>query len=222
MRIDVVSDTVCPWCYVGKRRLERALDGLDGPTPEIVWHPFQLNPDMPAGGMDRATYLALKFGGEGRAAEVGRTITEAAATEGLTYDPGAIERTPNTLDSHRLIYYAGRNGDAGAQTRVVEALFHAYFEAGTDIGDTAALVEVAAACGFDAAAVRAWLDSDADAELVREQDRRARAMGIQGVPFFVFAGRHALPGAQDPQIFRQVLSAARENAAETSRRHDPR
>lgn len=206
MRIDVLSDTVCPWCYVGKRRLEKALRAEGGEEPEIVWRPFQLNPGMPAEGMDRADYLASKFGGPDRARRAYGAIRDAARGEGLEVDFDAIARTPNTLDSHRLIHYAAGRG---AQNRVVDALFRAYFEEGCDIGDSGVLAGVAGACGLDAGAVRAWLDSGADAELVRDRDRRARAMGVRGVPFFVVDERYALSGAQEPEVFRQVFAAAR-------------
>lgn len=205
MRIDIVSDTVCPWCYVGKRRLERALAASDIGEPEIVWHPFQLNPEMPAGGMERAAYMAAKFGGTARARRAYRMVEEAVASENLSIDFDSIPRTPNTLDSHRLLHYAAGRG---VQTAVAEALFQAYFEAGADIGDTATLAAVAGACGLDSQAARDWLDSGADAEFVRDRDRRARAMGIQGVPCFIVDRRYAVSGAQDPEVFRQVFSAA--------------
>ena len=208
MKIDIVSDTVCPWCFIGKRRIEKALSGPDAPKPEIAWHPFQLNPDMPAGGMDRSTYLAMKFGGPARALRTYAMIADAAASEDLHLRFDAIRRTPNTVDSHRLIDYAA---ERGAQDAVVEALFRAYFESGADIGDRTALAEIAEACGLDGAAARAWLDGDSGAEQVRDRDRRFRAMGIQGVPFFIVDGRYAVSGAQDAEVFRQVFAAADRN-----------
>ena len=208
MKIDVVSDTVCPWCYIGKRRLEKALACADRPAPEIAWHPFQLNPDMPPGGMPRGQYLALKFGGARRAERAYATVTQVAAAECPDVDFAAIERTPNTLDSHRLIRYAAETGGAEAQGAAVEALFRAYFEAGEDIGDPAVLARVAGACGLEEDAARAWLDSGADADIVRDADRRFREMGVRGVPFFVVDGHYALSGAQEPAMFRQVFDAA--------------
>ena len=213
MKIDVVSDTVCPWCYIGKRRLERALSVMAAPAPEIAWHPFQLNPDMPAGGMDRKDYLAIKFGGAWRAERVYGMISRAAEAESMILDFAAVARTPNTVDSHRLIRHAGEAAGPEAQNAVVEALFRAYFEAGEDIGDRAALARVAGACGLDEDAARDWLDSGAGAGAVRDRDRRFREAGVRGAPLFIVDGRYAVSGAQDPEVFRQVLSAAAENRA---------
>ena len=212
MRIDIVSDTVCPWCYIGKRRLEKALDGVDGPGPGIAWHPFQLNPDMPPSGMPRRDYLEFKFGGPERAGRAYEAVTRIAAAECPEADFAAIGRTPNTLDSHRLIRYAAETAGAAAQGAVVDALFRAYFEAAEDIGDPAVLGRVAGACGLDGDAVRAWIESGEDAELVLEADGRFRAMGLRGVPLFIVDGRYALSGAQEPEVFRQVFAAAREAA----------
>ena len=212
MRIDIVSDTVCPWCYIGKQRLEKALDGVDGPAPGIAWHPFQLNPDMPPSGMPRRDYLELKFGGPERAGRAYEAVTRLAAAECPGVDFAAIERTPNTLDSHRLIRYAAETAGAAAQGAVVDALFRAYFEAAEDIGDPSVLGRVAGACGLDGDTVRAWIESGEDAELVLEADGRFRAMGLRGVPLFIVDGRYALSGAQEPEVFRQVFAAAREAA----------
>ena len=209
MRIDVVSDTICPWCFIGKRRLERALSMEPGLEPEIVWHPFQLNPEMPPGGIGRSLYLEMKFGGPTRAREVYRVVHEAAASEGLTFDLEAIARTPNTLASHRLIHHAGRHG---RQQGVVEALFRAYFQRGEDIGALAVLAAVAEAAGLDAEAAEAYLTSDADADFIRARDQQARALGINGVPCFIVDGRYAISGAQDPEVFQQVFAVARQDA----------
>lgn len=205
MKIDVFSDTVCPWCYIGKRRLERALAEPGAPGADISWRPFQLNPAMPEGGMDRAEYLAWKFGGAGPARRAYGAVREAAEAESLPIRLDAITRTPNTLASHRLIHYAAGRG---AENAVVDALFHAYFVEGVDIGDTAALAAIAASAGLDAAAVRAWLDSGEDGVLLADRDRRAREMGVRGVPFFIVAGRYAVSGAHEPEIFRRVFAAA--------------
>lgn len=205
MKIDVFSDTVCPWCYIGKRRLERALAEPGAPGADISWRPFQLNPAMPEGGMDRAEYLAWKFGGAGPARRAYGAVREAAEAESLPIRLDAITRTPNTLASHRLIHYAAGRG---AENAVVDALFHAYFVEGVDIGDTAALAAIAAAAGLDAAAARAWLDSGEDGALLADRDRRAREMGVRGVPFFIVAGRYAVSGAHEPEIFRRVFAAA--------------
>ena len=205
MKIDIFSDTVCPWCYIGKRRLERALAEPGAPGADISWRPFQLNPAMPEGGMDRAEYLAWKFGGAGPARRAYGAVREAAEAESLPIRLDAITRTPNTLASHRLIHYAAGRG---AENAVVDALFHAYFVEGVDIGDMAALAAIAASAGLDAAAVRAWLDSGEDGALLADRDRRAREMGVRGVPFFIVAGRYAVSGAHEPEIFRRVFAAA--------------
>jgi predicted DsbA family dithiol-disulfide isomerase len=205
MKIDVISDTVCPWCFVGKRRLERALAEYAGPDPEIAWHPFQLNPEMPREGMDRALYLEMKFGGEARAKDVYRIIDEAASGESLNFDLQKIGRTPNTLDSHRLIHFAD---DRGKQQQVVEALFAAYFRDGADIGDHATLSDIAASVGLDRTEVSDYLASDQDVDLIQQRDQSARTMGVNGVPCFIVNGKYAVSGAQDPEVFLQVFAAA--------------
>ncbi len=207
MRIDVISDTVCPWCYIGKRRLDRALAESSAAQAMVVWHPFQLNPDMPAAGMDRGEYLALKFGSESRARNAYRMVAEAAERETLGFNLDAIKRTPNTLDSHRLIHHAG-SCSAQTQERVVEALFQAYFVDGADIGDAEVLAAVAGSCGLDANAIRARLAGDADRALVQKHDSQARAANIRGVPCFIIDGRYAIHGAQEPEVLRQVFAVA--------------
>jgi predicted DsbA family dithiol-disulfide isomerase len=205
MKIDVISDTVCPWCFVGKSRLERALAQSPGLDPTIFWHPFQLNPDMPREGMDRALYLEMKFGGTARAKDVYRTVAEAADGELLDFDLEKIGRTPNTLDSHRLIHFSETRGRQG---QVVEALFSAYFRDGNNIGDIESLSEIAESAGLGRAEVHAYLTSDADVELIRERDQSARTMGVNGVPCFIINGKFAVSGAQDPEVFLQVFAAA--------------
>jgi len=212
MRIDIISDTICPWCFIGKRRLERALTASPGVTPEIAWHPFQLNPDMPPEGMDRSHYLEAKFGGAARARDIYRVVTRAAQSAGLGLDIEAIRRTPNTLASHRLIYRARADG---RQQAVVEALFQAYFLDGRDIGQVPVLADIAAAAGLDRDVVRAYLESDQDQDLVRAEDVRARKLGINGVPCFIIDGRYAVSGAQEPEVFQQVFAVASGNARET-------
>lgn len=209
MRIDIYSDLICPWCFIGKRRLERALAARPGLEVALNWRAFQLNPDMPPGGMERGAYLAAKFGGAERAARVYDAVLTAAAGEGLGIDFDAIRRTPNTLQAHRLIRFA----PAGeAQERVVEALFHAYFRHGRDIGDTETLIAVAAEAGLDAAAAREFLQSDRELAAVRAEDLRARTMGINGVPCFILDDRYALSGAQEPETLFAFLDLGRESA----------
>ena len=205
MKIDIISDTVCPWCFVGKSRLERALAQSPGLDPKISWHPFQLNPDMPREGMDRTQYLEMKFGGSARAKDVYRTVAEAADGESLDFDLEKIARTPNTLDSHRLIHFSETRG---RQSQGVEALFAAYFRDGANIGDIESLSDIAESAGLDRAEVHAYLASDTDVELIRERDQSARAIGVNGVPCFIINDKYAVSGAQDPEVFLQVFAAA--------------
>jgi predicted DsbA family dithiol-disulfide isomerase len=202
LRIDVVSDVVCPWCYIGKRRLERALEkaGLEG--VEIGWRPFQLNPDMPDEGMERRAYLKMKFGGDGSGGAMYEAIKAAGSEERIPFDFSGIEQQPNTVKAHRLIHYGG---EQGRQDAVVEALFTAYFTAGQNIGETDVLVAVAVEAGLDADATRAYLDSETDVDRIRAEDKVAREMGIQGVPCFIINRRYAVSGAQDPSVFLEVF-----------------
>lgn len=213
MRIDIISDTICPWCFIGKRRLERALALRPDLEPEIAWHPFQLNPDMPPEGLDRDLYLSLKFGGAARAADLYRLVGEAGAAEEIDFNFAAIKRTPNTLASHRLVHFAGRQG---VQDAVVENLFQAYFLDGRDIGRMRVLVEIAAESELEAGAVRRYLDSDQDLHLVRAEDVRARQIGVTGVPCFIVDGRYAISGAQEPRVFLQVFAVAEQAATATA------
>lgn len=207
LSVDIHSDTICPWCYIGKRRLEDALAGDGDVEAEIRWHPFQLNPEMPREGIDRADYLALKFGGPDRAREAYANVARAAATTGLAMDLEGIRRTPNTLQSHRLLAHAAR---AGRQDAVVEELFRAYFVEGRDIGDDLVLVDAAARAGLDGDEAARHLAGDADRREVLAGDHAARAAGIHGVPHFVIDGAFAVSGAQEPAVFRQVFAVARE------------
>lgn len=209
--LDILSDPICPWCYIGKAQLDRALEARSDRPVVIAWHPFQLNPDMPREGMDRREYLETKFGGKQQAVEVYGRIAEAAEAAGLEIDFGAIQRTPNTLDAHRLIHWAGIEG---AQTRVVSALFTAYFKEGRDIGDREVLADIADACGMDAAMVQRLLTTEADEEDIRARDAHSREMGVSGVPTFIIANQHAVPGAQPTELWTKVLDelAAQEAA----------
>ena len=154
IKLDILSDPICPWCYIGKTWLDRALEAHPDHPFQVEWHPFQLNPDMPAGGLDRRTYLEAKFGGKQKAAAVYAKIAEAAEAAGLAIDWGRIARTPNTLDAHRLIHWAGIEG---RQTAVVSALFRAYFIEGRDIGEAGVLADIVARAGLDAEMIRALL-----------------------------------------------------------------
>ena len=202
VKLDILSDPICPWCYIGKAHLETALAARPDHPFAIEWHPFQLNPEMPAGGMDRRAYLEAKFGGRENAVRIYARVEEAATEAGLPIDIGAIARTPNTVDAHRLIHWAGIEG---RQSAVVDALFAAYFTQGRDIGDAEVLADIADGAGMDASVVARLLASDADAEDIRARDAHSRKMGVNAVPTFIVAQRHAVPGAQPPEVWEKVI-----------------
>ena len=193
MQLDIISDTVCPWCYIGKKRLEKAQ--LERPAIDfkINWRPFQLDPTIPAEGVDRQAYIERKFGAE-RAKSAGNAIREAGEMEGISFAFDKIKRSPNTLDSHRLIKWAG---SAGVQNKVVDQLFARYFEDGENIGEHSVLLEAAADAGMDVDIVRDLLKSDSDLKQTQLEDQQAREMGITGVPCFLFEGKFAIVGAQE-------------------------
>jgi predicted DsbA family dithiol-disulfide isomerase len=205
--IDIVSDVVCPWCYIGKRRLEAALASRDGPPPLIRWHPFQLNPDLPVGGIDRRAYLEDKFGGPDGAREVYGRVEAAGREAGIPFAFERIRRQPNTADAHRLIAWAQSVGDGQAE-QLIERLFKAYFTEGVDIGDVDELARLAGEAGYDAGAARAHLASDAGRAEVAAADERTRSMGIGGVPFFIFNRRLAVSGAQPPDVLLDAMAQA--------------
>ncbi|MGB8621850.1 MAG: DsbA family oxidoreductase [Paracoccaceae bacterium] len=202
IKLDILSDPICPWCYIGKTYLDQVLGRHPDHPFTIEWHPFQLNPDMPPEGMDRHTYLEAKFGGKDGALKAYAPIVERAEQAGLKIDFAAIGRTPNTLNAHRLIHWSGIEG---RQTPVVSFLFEAYFVQGRDIGATDVLVEVAERAEMDGPVVRRLLEGDADAEMIRARDAHARQRGVTGVPTFVLANTHVLVGAQEPQVWEQVI-----------------
>jgi predicted DsbA family dithiol-disulfide isomerase len=200
--LDILSDPICPWCYIGWSNLARALEARPDHPFAIAWHPFQLNPDMPAGGMDRRAYLEAKFGGKDRAVQAYLPVLDHAEKAGLSLNLDAIPRTPNTLDAHRLIHWAGIEG---RQTPVVLALFRAYFIDGRDIGDAETLADIGGAAGLDRAMIATLLAGDADAEDIRARDAHARARGVTGVPTFVIANQHVLTGAQPTETWLSVI-----------------
>jgi predicted DsbA family dithiol-disulfide isomerase len=214
LTIDIVSDVVCPWCYIGMRRLGLALTRIGQAEPEtrlrIRWHPFQLNPDLPPSGVDRREYLEAKFGGPERAAEIYARVRAAGDTVGIAFDFERIATQPNTLDAHRLIAWVQAQADANP---LVERLFRAYFLEGQNVGDRSVLAALAGEAGQDAAAARAFLDSGAGADEARAADRKARETGIGGVPFFIFDGRVAVSGAQLPDVLVDAIGQARAAAA---------
>lgn len=201
-RLDVISDPICPWCYIGKTKLDRALEANPDHDLIIEWHPFQLNPGMRPEGADRREYLETKFGGRDGALRVYGAIAQAAEDAGIEIDFDKIERTPNTVDAHRLIHWAGIEG---RQNAVVDRLFKAYFREGVDIGDKDALVEIASAAGMDGAMVRMLLNGDADRDDILARDADARAKGVTGVPTFVIGGQYVVQGAQDTALWTKVI-----------------
>lgn len=202
IKLDVLSDPICPWCYIGKANLDRALAQRPDHPFVIEWHPFQLNPEMPTEGMDRRDYLEAKFGGREGAVRAYAPVAQAAERAGLTINFEAIARTPSTLDAHRLIHWAGLEG---RQTAAVSSLFRAYFAEGRDIGDAAVLLDIADSIGLDRAMTERLLASDADADDIRARDAHARQRGVTGVPTFVIANQHVVVGAQPPDLWLQVI-----------------
>lgn len=200
--LDILSDPICPWCYIGKTQLDRALSAAPVNPFVIQWHPFQLNPDMPPEGMDRRAYLEAKFGGREGAVRAYTPVVEQAKAAGLEIDLEAMKRTPNTLDAHRLIHWAGIEHK---QLQAVDALFAAYFTEGRDIGQAEVLADIADTIGMDASVVLRLLESDADREDIARRDAEARRMGVNSVPTFIVAGKHAVPGAQPPEMWRKVI-----------------
>jgi len=210
LTIDVISDVVCPWCYVGEKRLEAAL--AEEPQPVTLrWRPYQLDPTIPAGGLDRAEYMERKFGKSGRLQSVHDNLTRLGAELGIPFAFDRIKRSPNTLDAHRLIRWAS---SAGMQGAIVDRLFKAYFVEGRDIGDRGVLVEIAGEFGLDAKLVEKLLKEGADADLVRQEIEQAQGMGVSGVPFFIFGGRLGVPGAQEPSVLRRAMAQARQGMGE--------
>ncbi|MBO6784233.1 MAG: DsbA family oxidoreductase [Alphaproteobacteria bacterium] len=205
LTIDIYSDTVCPWCFIGKRRLERAISNRGDLVVQINWRAFQLNPDMPTEGMTRAAYLSGKFGSSERASHVYSTIARAGHTERIAFNFDMIERMPNTVDSHRLIRFAER---FGRQDAIVEILFRAFFFDGEDIGEHATLVRLAAIAGLDARQAGEFLSGPEEHDAVLSEDLRARRMGIGAVPCFVINGAYALSGAQEPEAFYPLFDLA--------------
>jgi predicted DsbA family dithiol-disulfide isomerase len=203
-RIDIVSDAICPWCYIGKRQLERALATLaqEGLHFSVHWNPFQLNPDMPKEGVDRPAYRAMKFGSPERVREMDERVTAAAAAVGLPFRLDLIRRTPNTLDAHRLVWLAGRER---AQDAVMEAVFMAYFTQGRDIGDREVLADCAAQGGMDRDTAAEFLAGEVAAKEMLAADRAAREAGVNGVPSFFLDGYGLFSGAMPANAMAEAL-----------------
>ena len=213
LTIDVVSDVVCPWCFIGKKRLEKAL-ALRPDTPvEVRWHPYFLNDWVPREGISRDAYLTKKFGSPERYKSIAGRVADAAAAEGLTYNVGGIARQPNTLDCHRLILWARNTGDPA---RMKQRLMELYFTEGADLTDREVLVQAAADCGMDPAVTRDLLASDRDVERVTQEAEQAKEAGIDGVPCFILGGVMAVSGAQDPTYLADAMGRAVQEVAKRS------
>ena len=208
--VDVISDVVCPWCFIGKRKLDAALAELQGREPSVNvavrWHPFELNPDLPARGILRTEYLERKWGSVARANETYARVRDAGERVGIAFRFDRIERQPNTFDAHRLVAWAQARGDASA---LVERLFGAYFLEGRFVGDRAELAKIAAEAGLPGDDALTMLGSDALRADVSNESREALDVGVRGVPFYIFNGRIGVSGAQDPATLLEAMDAAR-------------
>jgi len=215
MRVDIVFDAVCPWCYIGKHRLERALAMRPDVVAEIRWRPFLLNPELPPHGIDRQSYLERKFGSNYRIQRIHAAAQQAGVSEDIHFNFDAITRMPSSLNAHRLINYAGLSG---RQSEIVEAIFRAYFIEGRDIGDVATLVNIAGGLGFESREVERYLQGNAGILPVETDNARMHRLGVSGVPCYIFDDRYAIAGAQEAEIIARLLDIACETEVETSSR----
>jgi predicted DsbA family dithiol-disulfide isomerase len=216
--IDVISDVVCPWCYIGKRNLEAALvlyreKHPEASAPTVRWHPFQLNPQLPKTGVPRAEYLEKKFGGPARAQQIYARVTDAGKKAGIDFQFDRIVVQPNTVDAHRLVYHAL---EKGKQDAVVEELFKAYFLDARDLTKTSILSEIAEKAGIDRKSVAEYLETDEDSDLIAEADHEARQVGVEGVPFFILNRKVGLSGAQPPEMLLQAMEEAAAEQTESA------
>jgi len=208
LTVDVVSDVVCPWCFVGKRRLEKAIALVPDVTVDVHWRPYQLAPELPAEGTPRRAYMIAKFGSAERIEQIHQRLTGIGAEEDIAFDFDRIAVAPNTMNAHRLVLWAragGRQGD------VVEALFRAFFVEGRNLSDNAVLIEIGAANGLDPALLTELFGSDSDIERTRREIASAQRIGVTGVPFFIVAGKYGIAGAEAPET---IAGAIRQAAAE--------
>ena len=199
--VDVISDVICPWCYIGKRRLEKAIAATNIKV-SVRWHPFQLNPQMPKDGISRKEYRTRKFGSWERSMELDAKVVAVGESEGIHFNFDKISRTPNTIDAHRLIWLADQHG---CQDVVVEALFRAYFSEGQDIGNHKTLIDVGAEAGLDRHAVETMLDCDEGMDAIANARGMSQRYGVDGVPFFIINQKIALSGAQESEVFVEVF-----------------
>lgn len=207
IKLDILSDPICPWCLIGKTNLDKAILKFPDTKFQIEWHPFQLNPEMPLEGMDRREYLKTKFGSKENAYRVYSRISKTAIESGLELELQRIERTPNTLNAHRLIHWSGLEG---FQTEAVAALFKAYFIDGRDIGNVTTLISIAKGIGLDQSLITRLLESDADREIIVKRDRNSREKGVTGVPTFIVNSTHVMPGAQSENLWINVITELNE------------
>ncbi len=203
--IDIVSDVVCPWCYVGKKHIEKALANMPDIDAVVRWHPFQLDPSIPAEGYDRKAYMAKKFGDGGQLKAAHERLEALGNSNGIAFQFDAISRSPNTLDAHRLIRWAD---EAGVQDAVVSSLFQSYFEEGLNIGDRSVLAFIAGKAGMDSDLVTARLETDMDVESIRSEIAEAGRIGVSGVPFFILAQKLAVSGAQPSEVLMDAIRQA--------------
>ena len=202
VKLDIFSDPICPWCYLGKANLERALEAHPDHPFEIEWHPFQLNPEMVAQGVPKRDYLSERFGGEEKLRQIHQRFKDVAAQAGVVMDPDIPQRIPNTLNAHRMIHWAGLEG---RQAAMVSAIMRAYWVEGRDIGDLAVLADLGAEAGLDRALMQRLLASDADLDLIQQREAHSRARGVTAVPTFLIAGQYVLSGAQPPDMWGKVI-----------------
>lgn len=204
--VDVISDVICPWCYIGKRRLEKAIAAVDGQHEvKVHWHPFQLNPGMPKEGISRKEYRTRKFGTWERSLELDAKLIAVGKTEGINFAFEKIEQTPNTVDAHRLIWLADQHG---CQDAVVEALFVAYFTQGQDMSNRQALIDVASGAGLDRQGAETMLDSNEGMNVIEEAGELSQRHQVSGVPFFIINSAITLSGAQAPETFMEAFRQA--------------
>ena len=202
VRLDIFSDPVCPWCYLGKANLDRALEAHPDHPFVIEWHPFQLNPDMPPEGVDKRDYLLKRFGSAAQLQEVHDRFRQIARQNGVQMDPDTPKRIPNTLNAHRLVHWAGLEG---RQAFAVAALMCAYWVDGRDIGNLGVLADIAAGIGMDRAVVERLLNSDADLDTVTAREAHARERGVSAVPTFLIANQYVVSGAQPPELWARAI-----------------